>query len=306
MSLSFSDSFETDHLVAVKLRPKAREDGAREQRNRNCFCVAVPPDGDGRRSFACQDRLGTRLAKQCTKGRRLLHTRVICCVVLSIPGVYCDHEQVTFMPDSGELKFDDAGLAKDCMSGNSDFRRVLGGARPTWQIAHWGRGNAPLDMQLTVTPQVRKRIFCAISISKRSFYQDRLGTKHRESTQKKSTVFSQWPHKSDVIVLKPLADTTTGCLDDTDCTEGQQCLALSCPAYRRCGINTTRGVLVRKTYFLRHLHIKTIILPRQARDKHRKNSKKRTFFSGRTDLLRHGMLQVRMGRPLYVSFSHTS
>ena len=30
MSLSFSDSFETDHLVAVKLRPKAREDGARE------------------------------------------------------------------------------------------------------------------------------------------------------------------------------------------------------------------------------------------------------------------------------------
>jgi hypothetical protein len=31
---------------------------------------------------------------------------------------------------------------------------------------------------------------------------------------------------------------------------------------------------VRKTYFLRHLYIKTIILPRQARDKHRENSKK--------------------------------
>jgi hypothetical protein len=29
-----------------------------------------------------------------------------------------------------------------------------------------------------------------------------------------------------------------------------------------------------KTYFLRHLYIKTNILPRQARDKHRKNSKK--------------------------------
>ena len=54
-------------------------------------------------------------------------------------------------------------------------------------------------------------------------------------------------HKSDVIVLKPLADTTTGCLDDTDCTEGQQCLALSCPAYRRCGMNTTRGVLAAQT-----------------------------------------------------------
>jgi hypothetical protein len=29
-----------------------------------------------------------------------------------------------------------------------------------------------------------------------------------------------------------------------------------------------------KRHFLRHLYIKTIILPRQARDKHRKNSKK--------------------------------
>jgi hypothetical protein len=37
---------------------------------------------------------------------------------------------------------------------------------------------------------------------------------------------------------------------------------------------------VRKTYFLRHLYIKTIILPRQARDKHRKNSKKGRFSQG--------------------------
>ena len=34
---------------------------------------------------------------------------------------------------------------------------------------------------------------------------------------------------------------------------------------------------VRKTSFLRHLYLKTIILPRQARDKHRKNSKKGRF-----------------------------
>jgi hypothetical protein len=34
---------------------------------------------------------------------------------------------------------------------------------------------------------------------------------------------------------------------------------------------------VRKTYFLRHLYIKTIILPRQAWDKHRESSKKGRF-----------------------------
>eukprot|EP01046_Picozoa_sp_COSAG06_P089781 COSAG06_NODE_36141_length_451_cov_0.732955_1_plen_45_part_10 len=34
---------------------------------------------------------------------------------------------------------------------------------------------------------------------------------------------------------------------------------------------------VRKTYFLRHLYVKMIILPRQARDKHRKNSEKGRF-----------------------------
>jgi hypothetical protein len=34
-----------------------------------------------------------------------------------------------------------------------------------------------------------------------------------------------------------------------------------------------------KTVFLSHLYIKTNILPRQARDEHRENSKKRPFFS---------------------------
>ena len=37
------------------------------------------------------------------------------------------------------------------------------------------------------------------------------------------------------------------------------------------------GCPVRKTYFLRHLYIKTIIFPRQARDKHRENSKRVRF-----------------------------
>jgi hypothetical protein len=35
---------------------------------------------------------------------------------------------------------------------------------------------------------------------------------------------------------------------------------------------------LRKTAFLRHLYIKTNILPRQARDKHRENSKKDAVF----------------------------
>ena len=38
---------------------------------------------------------------------------------------------------------------------------------------------------------------------------------------------------------------------------------------------------LRKTAFLRHLYIKTIILPRQAQDKHRENSKKDAVFRTR-------------------------
>jgi len=37
-------------------------------------------------------------------------------------------------------------------------------------------------------------------------------------------------------------------------------------------------IRLRKTAFLRHLYIKTNILPRQARDKHRENSKKDAVF----------------------------
>jgi hypothetical protein len=40
-------------------------------------------------------------------------------------------------------------------------------------------------------------------------------------------------------------------------------------------------LLVRKTCLLRHLNLKTIILLRQTRDRHRKNSKQDAFFAGR-------------------------
>jgi hypothetical protein len=49
---------------------------------------------------------------------------------------------------------------------------------------------------------------------------------------------------------------------------------------------------VRKTPLLHRLHTKCSILPRQARDKHRENSKKRVaaFFAGRRVLVRGGAL----------------
>jgi hypothetical protein len=43
---------------------------------------------------------------------------------------------------------------------------------------------------------------------------------------------------------------------------------------------TGSSTQVRKCHFLRHLYINAIILPRQARDKHRENSKKGRFLAG--------------------------
>ena len=48
----------------------------------------------------------------------------------------------------------------------------------------------------------------------------------------------------------------------------------------RVGVVAAAVIMVlRKTAFLSNLYIKTIILPRQARDKHRENSNKRCRFS---------------------------
>jgi hypothetical protein len=44
------------------------------------------------------------------------------------------------------------------------------------------------------------------------------------------------------------------------------------------GVTWQSAGAVRKRHFLRHLYIKCIILPRQARDKHRENSKKSAVF----------------------------
>jgi hypothetical protein len=54
-----------------------------------------------------------------------------------------------------------------------------------------------------------------------------------------------------------------------------------------------RAGLLRKTAFLSHFYIKTIILPRQARDKHRENSKKEdAVFSHRRCAVAAGALGV--------------
>jgi hypothetical protein len=51
-------------------------------------------------------------------------------------------------------------------------------------------------------------------------------------------------------------------------------------ATSRSGMSSGAIEKVRKRHFLRHLYTKCIILPRQARDKHRENSKKGRFLAG--------------------------
>ena len=52
------------------------------------------------------------------------------------------------------------------------------------------------------------------------------------------------------------------------------------------GYSVTALQEVRKRHFLRHLYIKMLILPRQARDKHRESTQKKMPFSHRTSLAR--------------------
>jgi hypothetical protein len=54
-----------------------------------------------------------------------------------------------------------------------------------------------------------------------------------------------------------------------------------------------RQTACEKTAFLSHLYIKTNILPRQARDKHRENSKKMPFFLGFLAMDQQGVFEVR-------------
>eukprot|EP01046_Picozoa_sp_COSAG06_P004087 COSAG06_NODE_167_length_21546_cov_35.001352_10_plen_192_part_00 len=56
------------------------------------------------------------------------------------------------------------------------------------------------------------------------------------------------------------------------------CLSSRCATpTRRCSSSRPRSV--RKTYLLRHFILKTIVLPRQARDKHRESTQKFAFFA---------------------------
>jgi hypothetical protein len=55
---------------------------------------------------------------------------------------------------------------------------------------------------------------------------------------------------------------------------------------------------VRKRHFLSHLYIKSIILPRQARDEHRENSKKCRFLAGIASVLDASPLLQLLAQPV--------
>jgi hypothetical protein len=67
--------------------------------------------------------------------------------------------------------------------------------------------------------------------------------------------------------------------------------------------------LVRKMVFFSHIYIKMLILPRQARDKHRENSKTTAVFLLGCGAGSKGawwnVTQVRKRRPLFSRFSHS-
>jgi hypothetical protein len=107
-------------------------------------------------------------------------------------------------------------------------------------------GAAQLRVQFNATLLgMCRRSFLAIYIQKRSFHQDRLGT----NTGKR--------HNKDRFL------------------SGGDKISLT---------NYSKAEQARKRHFLRHLYIKCIILPRQARDKHRENSKKCRFLAGICDV----------------------
>jgi hypothetical protein len=105
--------------------------------------------------------------------------------------------------------------------------------------------------------------------------------KHRESTQKKSGVFSG-RSKTYIGDTSYLAGDFLSFPKAGACAEGQAlgdggCVWKRLPRARMmygadliaAGFNVS--TMVRTTPFLRHLYIKCIILPRQARDKHSKS-----------------------------------
>ena len=97
-----------------------------------------------------------------------------------------------------------------------------------------------------------KRLFCAIYIYKRSFYQDRLGTNIGKVEKKERLRFSQ-----ERFSTPPSGMARSAALSSARSRMRSQ---------------------ARKRHFLSHLYIKINILPRQARDEHRENSKKGPFF----------------------------
>jgi hypothetical protein len=157
-------------------------------------------------------------------------------------------------------------------------------------------------------------------IYKRTFYQDRLGTNIGKALKKRTVLPQAKPSRSPALVRK---HTHTYTHTHTHSRRKScSCRVSRAPTQAPCVLSVflhaghwTSHVTVaatvthvaRKRHFLSHLYIKCIILPRQARDEHRKNSKKvpfslsgwhgATIYTGRD----RSIYQDRLGTPACLS-----
>ena len=115
----------------------------------------------------------------------------------------CMHEETTYDSATGLVTLDDTPTA--CIQ-DPTFKKVLE-RHPVIKVISWKDG--PLDSMLS------------------------LSTRGVHSPLGKGALTTN--------SLKPLADTSNGCLTNDDCKEGLNCLNLNCPTYKRCGMNTTAG-----------------------------------------------------------------
>ena len=168
-----------------------------------------------------------------------------------------------------------------------------------------------------------KRLLGASFTRKWSFYQDRLGTKHKKNSKKERDVFSQrsgriWRRRRSPVSrrrckTRPFSTTSFSSFATHDGLPRQardtkaKKHGLRCPFWSRgaggqwrqrrdrCGwvrrlYATLHG---EKTAFLGHLYIKYIILPRQARDKHSENSKTMPFSQSISQRYQYTLYKVR-------------
>ena len=137
---------------------------------------------------------------------------------------------------------------------------------PSFHWYHWGPDPVVLPSSAFSARWCGKRLFSSqlYSAIKRPardhFTQDRLGTNIRKRSGRKS------------------CSCRTGTLRSDATVKGAVVSVFAKGAYGGSAFNGTR---CEKRPFSSHLNVKTIILPRQAQDQHRDNSKRRRFVQAR-------------------------